>query len=160
MNEVCVFFLVFFFCSAAMSRSGNSHPDEAPGTRPTPLEDIASEPSVVEDRHKWTVFNSQVNLPAVLNDPRLSRRETDFFTKTWGESFEKTTVHPSSHIPEITRNHFKKYLKRTSGVRETLLSPDPNIDIADFSDAHGESTGIIFEDARQHSHRRHSCLYI
>ena len=72
---------------------------------------------VVEDQHKWTVFNSQVNLPAVLNDPRLSRRETDFFTKTWGESFEKTTVYPSPHLQDITREHFRRYLKRTSGVR-------------------------------------------
>ena len=75
-----------------------------------------NEPSLVEDQHKWTVFNSQVNLPAVLNDPRLTRRETDFFTKTWGESFEKTTVYPSPHLQDITRDHFKRYLKRTTGV--------------------------------------------
>ncbi len=78
-------------------------------------------PSLVEDQLKWTIFMSSVNLPAVLNDPRLSRRETDFFTKTWGESFEKT-VSASTHLPNITRDDFKRYLRKTSGV-SILNSP-------------------------------------
>ena len=48
--------------------------------------------------------------------PRLVKRETDFFTKTWGNSFEKTDILPSPYIPEIGRQHFDKYLKKTSGV--------------------------------------------
>ena len=97
-----------------MSKNNTGYVGQSLGGQPQQIH--GSEPSVVEDQHKWTVFNSQVNLPAVLNDPRLSRRETDFFTKTWGESFEKTSVYPSPHLQDITRDHFKRYLKKTTGV--------------------------------------------
>ena len=63
---------------------------------------------------------SKTNLPAALNDPRLTRRETDFFTKTWGESFDNYGVMPSPDLPEITKEHFRKYLKRTSKVRISM----------------------------------------
>ena len=76
----------------------------------------SSEPALVQDQYRWTLYMSQVNLPAVLNDPRLNRRETDFFTKTWGETFEKNHVDPSTHLPNITRDHFKKYLRKISSV--------------------------------------------
>ena len=98
----------------AMSKNSSSYGGQNSSGQSQPIND--NEPSVVEDQHKWTVFNSQVNLPAVLNDPRLSRRETDFFTKTWGESFEKTTVYPSPHLQDISREHFRRYLKKTTGV--------------------------------------------
>ena len=104
-----------FYSLVAMSKSSSGHAGQISGgcqQHPT----SGNEPSLVEDQHKWTVFNSQVNLPAVLNDPRLSRRETDFFTKTWGESFEKTTIYPSPHLQDITRDHFKRYSKKTTGV--------------------------------------------
>ncbi|XP_052275668.1 vacuolar protein sorting-associated protein 54-like isoform X1 [Dreissena polymorpha] len=75
-----------------------------------------SEPSVVEDQHKWTVFNSKVNLPAALNDPRLLKRETDFFTKTWGVDFyEKPYLPMSPHVQEINWSHFESYVRQTSG---------------------------------------------
>ena len=75
------------------------------------------EPSIVEDQHKWSVFKSTVNLPAVLNDPRLLKRETDFFTKTWGVDFyERSSISPSYLLPEITRFHFEQYIKRTAAV--------------------------------------------
>ena len=75
------------------------------------------EPSVVEDQHKWTVFKSSVNLPAVLNDPRLVKRETDFFTKTWGVDFyERSSISPSHTLPEINRVHFEQYIRRTAAV--------------------------------------------
>ena len=83
----------------------------------TPLPSVNSlddDSSVVEDQ--WTVYMSRVNLPAVLNDPTLSRRETDFFTKTWGDGFERFHVAPSPLLPEITRQHFKKYLRKISSV--------------------------------------------
>ncbi|XP_045182088.2 vacuolar protein sorting-associated protein 54-like [Mercenaria mercenaria] len=73
------------------------------------------EPSVVQDQHKWTVFNSKVNLPAALNDPRLVKRETDFFTKTWGVDFYEKSYLPSSpYVQEISRGHFQSYINRTS----------------------------------------------
>ncbi|XP_071789704.1 vacuolar protein sorting-associated protein 54-like isoform X2 [Asterias amurensis] len=72
-------------------------------------------PSVVNDQNKWTFYCSQVNLPAVLNDPRKSKRELDFLTKTWGETFvEKTEILPSLHLPNITRSHFDGYLRRVT----------------------------------------------
>ena len=85
----------------------------------------ADGPSLVEDQLKWTIFMSTVNLPAVLNDPRLSRRETDFFTKTWGENFEKS-VGASSHLPNITRDDFKRYLRKTSGVSIPIAIANDN----------------------------------
>jgi vacuolar protein sorting-associated protein 54 len=57
---------------------------------------------------------SKTNLPAALNDPRLSRRETDFFTKTWGEAFDNYGVMPNPDIPDINKDHFLKYLSRIS----------------------------------------------
>lgn len=75
------------------------------------------EPSVVEDQHKWSMFKSSVNLPAVLNDPRLLKRETDFFTKTWGVDFyERSSISPSHLLPEINRAHFEQYIRKTSTV--------------------------------------------
>ncbi|XP_022239536.1 vacuolar protein sorting-associated protein 54-like isoform X2 [Limulus polyphemus] len=68
---------------------------------------------MVDDYDKWTVHNSSQNLPAVLNDPRRSKRELDFFIKTWGDSFVEQGPIPSSpYIPEITRKHFDTYLRR------------------------------------------------
>lgn len=75
------------------------------------------EPSIVQDQHRWTVFNSQVNLPAALNDPRLVKRETDFFTKTWGVDFyEKSHLPSSPYLQDISRGHFESYIRRTSEV--------------------------------------------
>ena len=72
----------------------------------------SQQPSLVADQHKWTMFMSKVNLPAALNDPGLGRREMDIFSKTWGEAFERAEVKPSPHLPEITREHFRRYLKK------------------------------------------------
>lgn len=74
-----------------------------------------SVPSVVHDQHRWTVFDSQVNLPAALNDPLRVKRETDFFTKTWGQEFyEKMYVPESRYLPDIDRKYFEKYKHRIS----------------------------------------------
>lgn len=42
-----------------MSKGGTVH-DQRSRTAQLPPEDVRSEPNVVEDQHKWTVFNSQV----------------------------------------------------------------------------------------------------
>lgn len=83
-----------------------------------------SVPSVVHDQHRWTVFDSQVNLPAALNDPLRVKRETDFFTKTWGQEFyEKMYVPESRYLPDIDRKYFEKYKHRISKVQlETIFS--------------------------------------
>ena len=75
-----------------------------------------TEPNILQDQFKWTIHNASVNLPALLNDPRLARRETDFFTKTWGQNFEKSEVIPSPYIPHIEAEHFEKYSKRIAMV--------------------------------------------
>ena len=74
-------------------------------------------PSVVAEHDRWTVYSSKVNLPAALNDPRLAKRESDFFTKTWGLDFAETEVMPSFYLPNITREHFGPYLQETAQVR-------------------------------------------
>ncbi|XP_077993143.1 vacuolar protein sorting-associated protein 54-like [Glandiceps talaboti] len=72
------------------------------------------QPAIITDQDRWTVYHSTQNLPAVLNDPRKTRREVDFFTKTWGEGFEKAEVLPSPFVPEITRAHFDRYFRKTA----------------------------------------------
>ena len=57
-------------------------------------------------------FFSEVNLPALLNDPRLARRELDFFTKTWGESFDTIGIVSNNDDSVINREDFKKYAKK------------------------------------------------
>ncbi|XP_076464051.1 vacuolar protein sorting-associated protein 54-like isoform X2 [Babylonia areolata] len=73
-----------------------------------------TDPNIVQDQYKWTIHNASVNLPALLNDPRLVRRETDFFTKTWGQNFEKGEVLPSPFIPDVEPEHFEKYMRRVA----------------------------------------------
>jgi len=85
------------------------------------LELAKSALSVVRDQLEWTIYMSRVNLPAVLNDPTLARRETDFFKKTWGEDFEKSEVPPSSHLPHITLDSFRKYLAKNSAVSICII---------------------------------------
>ena len=80
-----------------------------------------SEPSVVQDQYKWTVYMSAVNLPAVLNDPRLAKRDTAIFSKTWGEAFERTSVKPS-HFSYITQEHFKTYTETIVKVKFIIQS--------------------------------------
>lgn len=79
------------------------------------------EPNIVQDQYKWTVHNATVNLPALLNDPRLVKRETDFFTKTWGHSFDKTEILPSPYVPEIGPEHFEKYIRKTAVVSQKFV---------------------------------------
>jgi len=100
----------------SVSSRHSSSRSPTPGGAVSTLELVQSAPSVVRDQLQWTIFMSRVNLPAVLNDPTLARRETDFFKKTWGEDFEKSEVPPSSHLPHITRDNFRKYLAKTSAV--------------------------------------------
>uniref|UniRef100_A0A6Q2X3I6 Vacuolar protein sorting-associated protein 54 n=1 Tax=Esox lucius TaxID=8010 RepID=A0A6Q2X3I6_ESOLU len=92
-------------------------------------------PSVVVDQHRWTVYNSKVNLPAALNDPRLAKRESDFFTKTWGLEFAETEVMPSFYLPSITKEHFAPYLQETAQrerIHERCKNICPNKDELDI----------------------------
>jgi len=106
---------------SVVSRQSSSRSPTPSGAAST-LELVQSAPSVVRDQLQWTIFMSRVNLPAVLNDPTLSRRETDFFKKTWGEDFEKSEVPPSPHLPHITADSFRKYLAKTAAVSDYIMS--------------------------------------
>lgn len=92
-----------------------------------PNQNTSSNPSVVQDQHKWTIYMSQINLPALLNDPRLNKRETDFFTKTWGESFEKSIIQPSQYIPSVTHDQFQQFLLKTSSRRRQSIKFEETI---------------------------------
>ncbi|XP_023287854.1 vacuolar protein sorting-associated protein 54 [Orussus abietinus] len=60
----------------------------------------------------WTIYSAAQNLPAVLNDPTKGK-QSNFFTKTWGDSFvEKTDIPKSPYLPEITAQHFESYMKK------------------------------------------------
>lgn len=76
---------------------------------------------MVEEHDRWTVYSSKVNLPAALNDPRLAKRESDFFTKTWGLDFTETEVMPSFYLPIITREQFGPYLQEMTQVTSLHL---------------------------------------
>ncbi|XP_043102279.1 vacuolar protein sorting-associated protein 54 isoform X8 [Puntigrus tetrazona] len=95
-------------------RTPRSLPDVCPKEPTGEGRALCDGPSVVADQHRWTVFNSKVNLPAALNDPRLAKRESDFFTKTWGLDFTETDVMPSFYLPSISRDHFSSYLQETA----------------------------------------------
>ncbi|XP_061580472.1 vacuolar protein sorting-associated protein 54 isoform X2 [Cololabis saira] len=91
-------------------------------------------PSVVSEHDCWTVFSSKVNLPAALNDPRLAKRESDFFTKTWGLDFTETEVMPSFCLPVLTREDFSPYLQEMSPrerIHERCKTICPNKDDVD-----------------------------
>lgn len=81
-------------------------------------------PSVVAEHDRWTVYSSKVNLPAALNDPRLAKRESDFFTKTWGLDFTEMEVMPSFHLPNISREHFGPYSQEMTQVNTQLCSSE------------------------------------
>ncbi|XP_041987397.1 vacuolar protein sorting-associated protein 54 [Aricia agestis] len=60
----------------------------------------------------WTFYSSSQNLPAVLNDPNRGK-QSNFFTKTWGDSFaDKVEIYPSPYLPEISLQHFESYCKK------------------------------------------------
>ncbi|MGH0137901.1 UNVERIFIED_CONTAM: hypothetical protein FKN15_074457 [Acipenser sinensis] len=100
--------------SAKQYKHVRSLPDVCPKEPTGDSRSLCDGPSVVVDQHKWTVYNSKVNLPAALNDPRLAKREYDFFTKTWGLDFVETEVMPSFYLPHITKEHFAPYLQVTT----------------------------------------------
>uniref|UniRef100_A0A182PTM3 Vacuolar protein sorting-associated protein 54 n=1 Tax=Anopheles epiroticus TaxID=199890 RepID=A0A182PTM3_9DIPT len=65
-----------------------------------------------EPHVKWSVFSAAQNLPAVLNDPSRGK-QTNFFTKKWGDAFvEGATIGPSSRLADIRWEAFDAYLKR------------------------------------------------
>ncbi|XP_058880418.1 vacuolar protein sorting-associated protein 54-like isoform X3 [Acipenser ruthenus] len=100
--------------SAKQYKHVRSLPDVCPKEPTGDSHSLCDGPSVVADQHKWTVYNSKVNLPAALNDPRLAKRESDFFTKSWGLDFVETEVMPSFYLPHITKEHFAPYLQVTT----------------------------------------------
>ncbi|KAM6298383.1 vacuolar protein sorting-associated protein 54 isoform 1-T1 [Aegotheles albertisi] len=95
-------------------RPVQSLPDVCPKEPTGDPNNLRDSPSLVVDQHRWTVYHSKVNLPAALNDPRLAKRESDFFTKTWGVDFVDTEVTPSFYLPQITKEHFASYQQEIS----------------------------------------------
>lgn len=60
----------------------------------------------------WSIYTASQHLPAVLTDPNRGK-QSNFFTKTWGDSFvEKTVIEKSPFLPEITYAHFESYLRK------------------------------------------------
>lgn len=60
----------------------------------------------------WSLYAASQHLPAVLTDPNRGK-QSNFFTKTWGDTFtEKTVIEKSPFLPEITYAHFEAYLRK------------------------------------------------
>ncbi|XP_070772047.1 vacuolar protein sorting-associated protein 54 [Enoplosus armatus] len=115
-------------------RSIRSLPDVCPKEPTGEGRGLCDGPSVVPEHDRWTVYSSKVNLPAALNDPRLAKRESDFFTKTWGLDFAETEVMPSFYLPNITREHFGPYLQEMAQrerIHERCKTICPNKDDVD-----------------------------
>lgn len=65
-----------------------------------------------KEQKQWNPYLAAQNLPAVLNDPSRGK-QTNFFTKKWGDSFvEKTPINTSPHLEAIAWADFDVYLKR------------------------------------------------
>ncbi|XP_037106826.1 vacuolar protein sorting-associated protein 54 [Syngnathus acus] len=105
--------------SSSRRRPVRSLPDVCPKEPTGDARGLREGPSVVSEHDRWTVYSSKVNLPAALNDPRLAKRESDFFTKTWGLDFAETEVMPSFCLGNITQEHFRAYLQE-SAQRERI----------------------------------------
>ncbi|XP_061130182.1 vacuolar protein sorting-associated protein 54 isoform X2 [Syngnathus typhle] len=105
--------------SSSRRRPVRSLPDVCPKEPTGDGRGLREGPSVVSEHDRWTVHSSKVNLPAALNDPRLAKRESDFFTKTWGLDFAETEVMPSFCLGNITQEHFRAYLQE-SAQRERI----------------------------------------
>jgi len=104
-----------FYCSSAKTESNStSTADETLYPRPR------LPPISFPNASAFTVYSSTQNLPAVLNDPRLLKRQTDFFTKTWGEDFIPQEVPPLTLLPKIPTIYFDDYLKKTEFVSNPL----------------------------------------
>lgn len=100
-----------FYCSSAKTESNStSTADETLYPRPR------LPPISFPNASAFTVYSSTQNLPAVLNDPRLLKRQTDFFTKTWGEDFIPQEAPPLTLLPKIPTIYFDDYLKKTEFV--------------------------------------------
>nr|XP_046231823.1 vacuolar protein sorting-associated protein 54 isoform X2 [Scatophagus argus] len=115
-------------------RPVRSLPDVCPKEPTGEGRGLCDGPSVVAEHDRWTVYSSKVNLPAALNDPRLAKRESDFFTKTWGLDFAETEVMPSFCLPSITREQFGPYLQETAQrerIHERCKTICPNKDSVD-----------------------------
>ncbi|XP_005941291.1 vacuolar protein sorting-associated protein 54 isoform X2 [Haplochromis burtoni] len=111
-----------------------SLPDVCPKEPTGEGQGLCNGPSVVAEHDRWTVYSSKVNLPAALNDPRLAKRESDFFTKTWGLDFTETEVMPSFCLPNITKEHFGPYLQEMTQrerIHERCKTICPNKDDVD-----------------------------
>ncbi|XP_040002014.1 vacuolar protein sorting-associated protein 54 [Xiphias gladius] len=120
--------------SPARCRPVRSLPDVCPKEPTGEGRGLCDGPSVVAEHDRWTVYSSKVNLPAALNDPRLAKRESDFFTKTWGLDFAETEVMPSFYLPNITREHFGPYLQEMAQrekIHERCRTICPNKDDVD-----------------------------
>ncbi|XP_077380102.1 vacuolar protein sorting-associated protein 54 isoform X2 [Festucalex cinctus] len=105
--------------SPSRRRPARSLPDVCPKEPTGDGRGLREGPSVVSEHDRWTVYSSKVNLPAALNDPRLAKRESDFFTKTWGVDFAETEVMPSFCLGDVSPEHFAAYL-RESAQRERI----------------------------------------
>ncbi|XP_028266098.1 vacuolar protein sorting-associated protein 54-like isoform X1 [Parambassis ranga] len=115
-------------------RPMRSLPDVCPKEPTGEGRGLCNGPSVVAEHDRWTVYSSKVNLPAALNDPRLAKRESDFFTKTWGLDFAETEVMPSFYLPNITRENFGPYLQEMAQrerIHERCKTICPNKDDVD-----------------------------
>lgn len=106
---------IFTYLSSEKSEKSTTAADETLYPRPR------LPPISFPNASSFTVYSSTQNLPAILNDPRLLKRQTDFLTKTWGEDFIPQDVPPLTLLPKIPQIYFDDYLKKTEFVSYLII---------------------------------------
>lgn len=82
---------------------------------------IYKDDSLKKGDKSWINYPAQ-NLSTVLNDPRKGARETDIFTRIWGESFVPHEVVPLTLLPNTPKSFFNDYWKKYEFVRYLLIT--------------------------------------
>lgn len=108
-----------------MTDESESSQDEGPydgrrrGSKTLVKRKVPPVSEILKAREKWDFFSASQNLASALNDP--SNRETDLFTRTWGDYFIPHAPLPSTSIPNIELSDFLRYLKETASVSHALI---------------------------------------
>lgn len=104
---------------------------------------------------QWSPYLAAQNLPAVLNDPSRGK-QTNFFTKKWGDSFvEKTHIAPSPYLESINWSDFELYLKRIGRrykrhqrLEQSILERQQSISSPTNNARSGSNTGYNKSDLK------------
>jgi len=97
--------------SEKMTKQNNSNDDNRYNNTQSFAVVKYKDDSLKKGDKSWINYPAQ-NLSTVLNDPRKGARETDIFTRIWGESFVPHEVVPLTLLPSTPKSFFNDYWKK------------------------------------------------